>query len=261
MSTFGRVTELTVAGMLFRSPPLTIEFDLPFSDSPSANVGNVKIYNLSDETVAKMSRDAPVVVQAGYEGDVGTVAIGTIEEVTTKWQGVDKVTTLLVGDGTAQWLTARVNKTWREGVKASEVARDIIGLLGLSVGRIELPEDVVYPSGCTFSTGAKTALEVLAEDCGAKLHVTRQAVYLLPPEATERVGVLWTAETGLLDSPEPSSQRPGAFRVRALLQHLVTTDSMVEIRSRTASGNFRVVEGRHRSSTKEHVTEALVVPA
>src|SRR5690606_38089457 len=132
-----------------------IEFDMPFGSGSAAAVGNIRIFNLSDETTAKIEREAPVIVRAGYEGDVGTVAVGTIEDASTKWEGVDKTTTLFVGDGTDKWLTARVNRTWRQGVRASEVARDIIGLLGLAVGRIQLPKNIVYPSGVTHSTSAK----------------------------------------------------------------------------------------------------------
>lgn len=260
MTTFGRVTEVTIAGRLFRSPELTIEFDLPFSESSAANVGEVRLYNLSERTVQALQVGAPVIVQAGYQGDVGTVALGTASEVSTSWEGVDKVTKIVLGDGTAQWLTARVNRTWRQGVRASEVARDIIGLLGLRVGRIQLPTDVQYPTGKAFATSAKAALEEIAADCGAKLHVTREAVYLVPPGNWQRVGVFLSAETGLIESPQPSSQQPGAYRIRTLLQHRITTDAMVEIESRTARGQFRVVEGRHRSTQQEHITEALVVP-
>lgn len=255
----GRVTEVVIMGMVFRSPSLTIEFDIPFGSTRAAGVGHVRIFNLSNETTAKIERGAPVVVKAGYGDDIGTVGVGTVERVTTKWEGVDKVTTVLVGDGTDKWLTARVNRTWRQGVRASEVARDIIGILGLNVGRIELPNDVVYPSGVTHSTSAKTALEAIAEDTGARLHVTRQAVYLVPPDRYERVGVVLTADTGLLDSPEPVTDAPGAYRIRTLLQHRITTDSLVEIRSRMVNGEFRVQEGRHKGGS-EHVTIATVVP-
>lgn len=260
MSTFGRVIEVTIGGRLFRSPELTIEFDLPFSENSAANVGEVRIYNLAEETVKALEAGAPVVVQAGYQGDVGTVFVGTASEISTSWEGVDKVTAVVIGDGAAQWLTARVNKTWRQGVRASEVARDIIGLLGLRVGRIQLPSDITYLTGKTFATSAKAALEEIAADTGAKLHVTREAVYLVPPGNWRRVGVFLSAETGLIESPQPSSQRPGAYRIRTLLQHRITTDAMLEIDSRTAKGQFRVVDGRHKSSIQEHVTEALVVP-
>lgn len=260
MSTFGRVIEVTVGGKLFASPPLTIEFDLPFSESSAANVGEVKIYNLAEKTVKTLEVDAPVVVQAGYEGDVGTVAVGTASEVSTSWVGVDKVTTIVVGDGAAKWLSARVNRSWRQGVRASHVARDIIDLLGLRLGRLQLPYDVQYPTGKAFSTSAKAALEEIAADTGAKLHVTREAIYLVPPGDWQRIGVYLSAETGLIESPQPSSQKPGAYRIRTLLQHRITTDTMVEIESRTARGQYRVAEGRHKSSLQEHVTEALVVP-
>jgi len=260
MSTFGRVIEVTIGGRLFRSPELTIEFDLPFSESSAANVGEVRIYNLTDRTIQTLQQGAPVVVQAGYEGDVGTVFLGKATEITTSWEGVDKVTKVVIGDGSAEWMTTRVNRTWRQGVRASEVARDIIGLLGLRVGRIQLPDDVRYPAGKAFSTSAKAALEEIAADTGAKLHITHEAVYLVPPGNWQRVGVFLSAETGLIESPQPSTQRPGAYRIRTLLQHRITTDAMVEIESRTARGQFRVVEGRHRSNQREHVTEALVVP-
>ncbi|OUM99252.1 MAG: hypothetical protein BAA04_01480 [Firmicutes bacterium ZCTH02-B6] len=256
---FGRRTEVVIAGMVLESPPLTIEFDIPFGTG-AVDTGTIRVFNLSDDTIARIQETAPVVVRAGYEGDIGTVGVGTVESATTQWEGVDKVTTIIIGDGTHEWTSARVNRTWRQGVRASEVARDIIRLLGLSVGRIDLPNDVTYPSGVTFSTSAQAALEVIAADTGARLHVTRQAVYLVPPDYIERVGVVLTAETGLLDSPEPVTDAPGAYRIRTLLQHRITTDSLVEIRSRTARGEFRVQEGRHKGGATEHVTIATVVP-
>lgn len=260
MQSFGRIVEVTVAGVALASPPFTIETDLPFGSGSDADINNIKIYNLSDQTTAKIAKGDYVVVKAGYENDVGTVAMGTVESATTVWQGVDKITTLLVGDGTDSWRTARVNKSWRQGVKASEIAADIISMLGLNVGKIDLPNNISYPSGRTLTMGAKTALEDIARDSGARLHVTRRAVYLVPPNRFETIGVVLTSETGLLDSPEPLTDPEGGYKVRTLLQHRITTDAMVEIRSRTVSGEFRVVRGRHGSTAREHITEMTVVP-
>ena len=64
MSTFGRVTEVTIAGRMFASPDLTIEFDLPFSESSAANVGEVRIYNLSERTIQMLQQGAPAVPSA-----------------------------------------------------------------------------------------------------------------------------------------------------------------------------------------------------
>src|SRR5690606_31787757 len=127
-------------------------------------------------------------------------------------------------------------------------------------GRIQLPDDVRYPAGHVFATSAKAALEEIAADTGAKRHITPEAVYLVPHGNRQRVGVFLSAQPGRIDRPQPSTERPAAYRRRTLRQHRNTTDAMVGIESRTANGQFRVVEGRHKSSLQEHVTEALVVP-
>lgn len=260
MTTFGRVIEVQIRSKVFQSPPLTIEIDVPFSDSSDANVANVQLMNLSQESIAVCEQDSPVAIRAGYRGDTGIIALGVIEEVVTQIEGANKVTTLTVGDGTDKWLSRRVNRSWSPGVKASQIVNDLVSLLGLDIGEIDLSTDVTYPSGRTFSTAIKVALEELAVDTGAKLHIRNGAVFVTPQGRTQRELIVLSADTGLLDTPYRDSTRVDAYRVKMLLQHRITTDSLVEIQSSAVSGRFRVAEGRHVSDSGEHVTECVVVP-
>ncbi|MDO5650126.1 MAG: hypothetical protein Q4G11_05930, partial [Gallicola sp.] len=72
---------------------LEIEFDIPFSDKEEPDVSEITIYNLSDDTIANIKRDGYILVNAGYKelNNKGNILTGEIEDVETKWQGVDKV--------------------------------------------------------------------------------------------------------------------------------------------------------------------------
>lgn len=260
MSTFGRVIEVQIGSRVIVSPPLTIEIDIPFSEGSDGNVANVKLYNLGSDSLAACEKGQSVSVRCGYQRDVGMVTFGVIAEAVTQLEGADRVTTLTIGDGTDKWLSRQVNRSWSPGTKASQIVNDLVGMLGLDVGQIRLPDDVTYPNGRTLSQPIKTALEEIAKDTGAKLHVTNGAVYMVPPQQTQHELIVLSAKTGLLDRPYRDSSHEDGYRVKTLLQHRITTDSLVEIESSAVSGRFRVAEGRHISDESEHVTECVVVP-
>ncbi|NLU42213.1 MAG: hypothetical protein GXX08_08415 [Firmicutes bacterium] len=260
MTTFGRVTEIQIGSRVIASPPLTIEFDIPFDDGSDGNVASVKLYNLGPDSLAVCETGQPIAVRSGYQNDIGLVTFGVIAEAVTQLEAADRVTTLTIGDGTDKWLTRYVNRSWSPGTKASQIVNDLVAVLGLDVGEIRLPEDVVYPNGRTLSTAIKTALEEIAKDTGAKLHVTNGAVYMVPPQQAQHEVIVLNARTGLLDRPYRDSTYEDAYRIKTLLQHRITTDSVVEIESEAVSGRFRVAEGRHVSDSGEHITECVVVP-
>lgn len=261
---FRRRTEVEVAGKVFTLPPFDIEFDFPFSDKSDANNGSLSIYNLSKETLTKLVRKLPIQVRAGYRDFNGTVFLGCIERVKTSPDGVDSKTEITVGDSSSVLIRHRTNKTWKAGIKASQVAKDIIRDMGLTVGDLDFPKDTAYIGGKTFTTGSKTALEELARDCGLKLHINKGLVYMRPKVKGDKTAVLLTYETGLIATPEPvedtDGKNTGGFKVISLMNHLITTDSIIKIESSTANGWYRVTQGSYKSSSSDHVVEFEVRP-
>ena len=100
------------------------------------------------------------------------------------------------------------------------------------MGQLKLPNDVAYPSGKTFATGAKTALEEIARTVGGKSSGDLASNIPVPRTGLSGWVYVLTADTGLLDSPEPVtlSRKAGTrhipcFSIGSLLM-------MVEIRSK-----------------------------
>lgn len=257
-----RSAKVNVGGKSLEYPTYTMEFDLPFDTDDQPNQGEVAIYNLSSDTISSISKGSGITISAGYRGDTGTVFIGTVEKIITEWQQVDKILKLQLGDASPEWRSKIINKAYGPGTPASAIVADMLGILGLEVGSMNLPEDKVYINGRTISTKVEIGLRELCNDCGAKFHIANNIVYISPYPQGIATGFVLSADTGLLESPQKQEQEEGqdGYLVRSLLNHRIHADSYVTIQSRTANGWFRVVNGKHIGGS-DWVTEMEVVPA
>jgi len=117
---------------------------------------------------------------------------------------------------------------------------------GLSVGEIDLVEDVTYEKGVTFSTTNRKALEEIASDTGSKLHSSRGKIYLRPSKTSNRRAILLNSDTGLISSPEKTDEEDSEkYTVLSLFNYKIQTDTLIKLESKTVEGNFRVIEGEH----------------
>lgn len=272
---YGRVTELIVDGNQFSGDDFTILFSVPFDDDGEANVAEVKIYNLKNDTINKFKKDSRVILNAGYKGDAGAILLGTVKDVRSDWSGVDRITTLQVLDGTNSWFSAPIKKTYKAGAKGDAILQDLTKLTGLQIGAFKLAKPVVYKSGKTVKGTLANVIKQIAKENGSKAHVTRGKVYIRPKNEGDNIGFVLNSSTGLVSSPTPIEsevetnekdkegkkkkvKRQG-WAVKCLLNHRITTDALIQVSSRTANGNFRVESGTHNGSSFE--TEMEVYPA
>lgn len=267
MPAFMRQIELQVSGNEIKyyperdEPGLVIEFEINFKDDSEGNIGYIDIYNLAESSIDNIENGDELILKAGYEGDVGTLLPGVVEKVYSRYEGVEKRTELIVGDHTDKWLTHTINRAWAEGKDAETVAQDIINELPFQLGEFDPAENVTYENGKTFSTLSKTALEEIASDTGSKLHVSRGEIFFRPPnKGTEEIPYL-SKETGLIATPEKGHDEGEViYDVQSLLNYRIWADEVIEIDSKTASGTFRVKDGRHVHSGDDFLTEMEVVP-
>ena len=259
---------------------LEIDFDISFNDKEEPDVSEVTIYNLSEDSINEIKKQGYCIVNAGYRemGNKACVVSGDIEDVTTDWQGLDKVTKIKVSDGGKEWRQAKLNKTYAEGTKASLIMQDLCGVLGYEVVEIKPKEDITYKLGKTIKGYCSDSLKRLVKDTKSKMYINKKRITIRDEKKGNDIGFLLNSETGLVGNPTLNKDDSGdktdlrnsekkkkknkeekkTWKVICLLNAKIETDSIIKIESKTCNGQFRVVSGKH---TKDFNTELVVEEA
>lgn len=259
---FRRRIEVMIDSLKFIYPGLFIDFRTAFDDDPEPNTGEIVIYNVSDESENRIKKGQTIILNAGYEGDVGTIFAGVVEEAYSKWDGPDKQLRIACGDATDRWANATVNKTYVAGTSASQIIRDMLGNFGLEVGQVSLSQDIVYPRARTFSMPLRTALQQLSKDTGSKFHISNGSVVFRAVQGGKETGFILNADSGLIGSPERVTGNDDVdYSLFCFLNHRIHADSIIKIESRTVNGIFRVVKGEHVGNRQDFITRLEVKAA
>lgn len=253
--------EILVAGKKFIKDDFEIDFLVNFDDDPEPNISHVMIYNLSDTTIALLKKGENIILNAGYQGDVGTILLGTIEKQETGWEGIDKVTKLTIGEGSEQWLKEYVNKSYAPGITSKAILADLAGMFGMELGELKLVNNLTYARGRSVSGMLQSVIRQVVAETGSKFHISQGKILIRPWEAGTETGFLLNSDTGLIESPQPfeeenNGKKVSGYRVRMLLNHRITVDSILQIESKTSNGTFRVRKGSHSG---DFITEVEVV--
>lgn len=256
---FNRRTQILVAGLDISDPPYLVEFNTEFDTDPEPNTGEVTLYNLSQNTSSQIKKGQQIIINSGYEGDVGTVALAVVSEVKTERNDLDVLTKIKIGDATDQWANASISKSYKAGIKASQVLGDILQGFGLEVGLLNLPKDIVYTGGKVVCGSLQAVVRQIVTDCGAKFHIANGRIIIAPESQGIQTAFILNSDTGLIGSPERvESEKGEIWKVRCLLNHQIGPDSIIKLESRDVQGWFRVMKGKHNSTKSEHVTEMEV---
>lgn len=264
MSFWIRDANLTLGNKKYTLSGLNFAFEIPFEDSDEPPVATVTITNLSENTRASIKKNDPVVLNAGYEGDVGCILIGKVTGLKHKQSGTDWTSTVTVLPCADEILGKMVSKTYAENIKASAIVRDLLNIFGVEVARCELTVDKSYPRGRVCRGNLKQVLtEIVVNECKSRFIIrTTGQIYIT--KATDGIngGVLLTTATGLLRSDEEkvpipvetklNSQKTGKDRNEdlisrsCLLNYRIATAELVRIQSEDLNGKFVVVKGKHK---------------
>lgn len=247
-----------VGGKRVECPPMAVTFTIDFDRTPDLNAASIGLYNLSEETENAVKKGGTVILDAGYEGDTGTVFAGRVDELDTTWQGADRVLWLEATDRMDAWFDMEVSMSFAEGTRASKVILALLGQFGLSAGGLELPRDPAYQREVSFTGNLRSALGQVAQDCGTSFQVRGGSVYF--GNATGMVSaVRLTPGTGLLGTPGRVDNEHGErYRVDMLFNYRVQAGSPLQLESRRVKGNFFVVKGRHVFGHNRAVTTVEV---
>lgn len=265
MDLFGRKIRLEAGGKLIE-PPLTIHFDVEFGDGEELSSTTIKVFNLSDKTIAGIKNNSPVLLSVGYQDDIGVVFQGIVKVPDTSWSSVDKITEISCVDEHGMYLKKKVNKTFAPGTTASTILRFLITEAGLKTGDLSPLVDFVYRNGKTLVGDVSSLIKDIVKDTKSKMHITRGRIYIRDASKGDLIGFVVNKDSGLIDSPEKieteiESKTDGekvtrsGWKVVMLLNHRITVDTIIKVESKAFTGQIRVAKGRHYCDGNSFYTE------
>ncbi|MGA4517196.1 phage protein [Solibacillus silvestris] len=265
---FGRVAEFLCNGRTFSSNDFRIEFRVDFDDDPTSNTSEVTIYNLSDSTISTLKKNTKVTLNAGYKNDKGVIMSGYISKVITERDGTDHPTTIHVIDSQAPSSDKTTNKTYKKGVKASFILKDLAKILGMKVSVLQLPNDRAYTRGYYINGSIMDVMKAMSKDCGSNLYINKGNLHISPKGPAKSGGSAATftlsSDTGLIGSPQPFEEETDdkkgrkGFKVKSLLQYRINTASTIQLNSKHVSGRYTVTKGVHSWQGNNFYTEVEV---
>lgn len=292
---YGRIIKVTIDApgghLTFTNDDLEVRFEVNFDDDAKPNISTVQVYNLTNQTINKIQKNQNITVVAGYKSDYGVLTEGKITSVITKYSGVDKITTVTFKEGTdysgikvtpdvadpaekyyvkkkvngktvkvAKYRKQTMQITFKNGVRASQIIKRLTSILGIKLATFSLPKDKVYKSGYKVTGLIENNLETVVKDCGASMYWRRGKMVIRSIEVGNDERFTLSEETGLIEPPEQfEDDEQKGYTVRCLLQHRITTASIITIKSSTANGTFRAKSGKHYYDGNDFLTEFEVI--
>ena len=204
------------------SKPLNISFDIQMK-AQDVNIMSLKMYNLSDTTKTLLtSKWTTIVLRLGYrDGPMQTMYQGHIvgTPATTRLEGADYATTLLIKDGYTLHNVAVMGSV-PENACPKDVLKDIMSkihiatnkhiTLGTDASTLDMPDRKT--TGYSYVGTATQVLKDFLYQYHYDYTVIRNEVYISRRGSTEaKTGnvIVLDRDSGLLTSPQPKGQDAG----------------------------------------------------
>ena len=239
------------------SDDFDISFNYSFTSDNEPNEVEVEIKNLSQSTInTYINKDKQLIINAGYEGDIGNIMKGFIIDVASGWANTDKNTQIMGFDSSDAYLNKFISKAYVPGTTALQIINDLCGMAGLAIGEVSLFNNAQYVRGRSVTGKLQDILtEIVKVDCKTNIQIKAGTIIIRNVEQGVETGFILSGETGLIGSPEPMgdvSDIPADLRpsyiVRCLLNHKIGPSSRIRIDSKVLKADAVVINGKHMGS-------------
>ena len=246
---------------------LYFSFNIPFKDSEELENISFTVYNLSPATRNNIKKGDQVILNAGYEGDVGCLFIGIVNEAKSEKKNTEWVTEISATMALKEWLETDINKTYMPGIDAESIGRDLLNIFGVEIGKVELKKNIAYPRGKVCHGKVKDILKrIFVEECGCRMLIRNYQILISDPDTPVSSGVFLSPESGLLEdsgesdatliataedekkSREEKDAAGKTTHLKCLLNHRIGAGDMVVVQSSKRSGAYQVVSGVHKGA-------------
>ena len=247
----------------FTYPEYEIKFRMEFGKDGEPDFCVIDIYNLLTDTeeMFKVEEDSgkKLTLRAGYGGDSGILIVGIIKHVAVFNEGNDRICEIEVHD-TAVSYDKVINRSYVPETTAEQILKQIITVeSGLELGKIQLPINLIYVEGISFSGSPKEIIQEIAEDCNAEIHIVHGMIYVLPIGGVRDDTVVLSPTTGMIGSPKriDGEESEILWEVESLLNYRIRHGTKVELDSdkvKQANGTYVVDSGFHVNTGSEFKT-------
>lgn len=264
---YGHTVVIQAGDVVIKNDDLDCEFDIPFDDDTEANEAEIIVYNLSDATIQNLKTDIPVTVTAGYGEDTGIIFTGFVSKVRTYYQDLERVTEIYAIDDMSLQEQELKSISYAAGTAASTVLKDLITRTGLPLAVFSAKRDHVYKDGTTVEGGLMENIRKQAQVCGVSAYICKSQVYVRHISEGDALEFDLSSDTGLLSLSEFEEEQTAedfkdvvkGYEITLLLQHRLTTASIVKVQSRNVSGTYRVREGSHTYDGTSFLTKIKAI--
>lgn len=264
---YGQNVTITTGDVTIKNSELDCEFEVPFDDDTEANEAEITLYNLTDKTINAIKKKAAISIKAGYGNDTGVIFSGYISKKKTYYEDNDKITVIYAIDNNGKEETELTSLSFGSGTKASTILKKLVEKVGLPVAVFQTKRDHTYKDSVNVDGGLMDNIKKYAQICGVAAYVCKSKIYVCPLSYGSHDTFNLTADTGLLSVSEFEEEVKAedytdtitGLDIEMLLQHKVQTGSILNVKTKNVSGDFRVREGSHRYNGDEFVTKVKAV--
>ncbi len=245
--------------------PFTIELDITRSTLTSANVCQIRIYNLSliNRNLIRFNSSnygefRGVVLKAGYGQNVATIFSGNMSQAWTVREGVNMITQIECYDGGFAFTNGKTNVPFAAGTPQSIIIQNLAGSLPhVQLGSIGSYPDIIS-RGNTYSGNT---VEILSQLSGGGFFIDNGFANILRTNEyipTLGAELVINEKSGLLNTPVLETTK---VTYEMIFEPSLVPGTRINLTSSTANnfnGLYKVVAVKHRGMISEAVCGTLI---
>jgi len=221
------------AGLEIKNLRISIEITKDQLGYP--NIGKIEIYNLNRDNQNRIKNVFDrVVVNAGYEDNIGQVFLGDIRNVEKVRMGPDMITRIWAGSGDRSYKEGILNYTAGLNTDVRSIIDEAVKSFGdVVVGRIDELVGNKKIAGASYSGSTRQILDQLSKDYGFNWFIDDGKISVLKPETTlntENTAVLISSTTGMIGVPSVTER---GVMATSLMNHNIKIGKLIKIESQT----------------------------
>jgi len=250
-----------------------IAFDIDRDLSQETNKLKLKLWNLKDESRAKIEKeDLKLELYAGYaeNGGAKKMFVGSVIRAVSVDEGQDVTTELQASDGQVAVRDTILSLSYAPGTSSQIIVKAISDGMGLPLVVGEGVEFVAYDNGYSFVGKGADALDEICKGQGLDWSIQNSVLQvILAGGNAKKTGIVYSPATGLIGSParivkarpkedqntpkrkakqSKKKEKPGkkaGWKIETLLSPTVNPGDAVKVESRIIKGWFRVESIKH----------------